>query len=163
MTQHEFRLSRAKILAELQTAERLGCKRVIADCKHRLQELETKRFQEQKKSSRYEGPSFEDVLHDDSLLPSMKFIVTFDNGCKAEMECYNKPAIGLKRQEVEQDFVDAYNATRSAAAPVMVKAHFLPLRGGRKSDWQIYCQRVNERFEALQLERRYRKEAKVCT
>lgn len=130
MTQHEFRLSRAKILAELQTAERLGCKRVIADCKQRLQELETKRFQEQKKSSRYEGPSFEDVLHDDSLLPSMKFIVTFDNGCKAEMECYNKPAIGLKRQEVEQDFVDAYNATRSAAAPVMVKAHFLPLRGG---------------------------------
>lgn len=163
MTQHEFRLTRAKILAELQTAERLGCKRVIADCKQRLQELETKRFQGQKKSYRYEGPSFEEVLHDDSLLPSMKFIVTFDNGCKAEMDCYGKPAIGLTRQEVEQDFIEAYNATRSAEAPVMVKAHFLPLRGGRKSDWQIYCQRLNERFEALQLERRYRKEAKVCT
>lgn len=163
MTQHEFRLSRAKILAELQTAERLGCKRVIADCKHRLQELETKRFREQRKSSRYEGPSFEEVLHDDTLLPSMKFIVTFDNGNKAEMDCYNKPAIGLKRQEVEQDFIEAYNATRSAEAPVMVKAHFLPLRGGRKSDWQVYCQRINERFEALRLDRRYRQESKVCT
>lgn len=130
MTQHEFRLSRAKILAELETAERLGCKRVIADCNQRLQKLETKRFLEQKKSSRYEGPSFEEVLHDDSLLPSMKFIVTFDNGYKTEMDCYNKPAIGLKRQEVEQDFIEAYNATRSAEAPVMVKAHFLPLRGG---------------------------------
>lgn len=163
MTQHEFRQSRAKILAELQIAERLGCKRVIADCKHRLQELETKRFQEQKKSSRYEGPSFEEVLHDDSLLPSMKFIVTFDNGYKTEMDCYNKPSVGLKRQEVEQDFMDAYNAARCAAAPVMVKAHFIPLRGGRKSDLEMYCQRINERFEALRLERRYRQETKVCT
>lgn len=163
MIQHEFRLSRAKILAELQTAERLGCKRVIADCKQRLQKLETKRFREQRKSSRYEGPSFEEVLHDDTLLPSMKFIVTFDNGNKAEMDCYNKPAIGLKRQEVEQDFIEAYNAIRSAEAPVMVKAHFLPLRGGRKSDWQVYCQRINERFEALRLDRRYRQESKVCT
>lgn len=163
MTQHEFRQTRAKILAELKTAERLGCKRVIADCNQRLQKLETKRFQEQKKNCRYEEPSIEERLHDDGLLPSMKFIVTFDNGGNAEIESYSKPSVGLSRQEIERDFLDSYNATRGAADPVMVKAHYLPLRGGRKSDFELACQRINERFEALQLERRYRQESKVCT
>lgn len=137
MTQHEFRQTRAKILAELKTAERLGCKRVIADCNQRLQKLETKRFQEQKKNCRYEEPSIEERLHDDGLLPSMKFIVTFDNGGNAEIESYSKPSVGLSRQEIERDFLDSYNATRGAADPVMVKAHYLPLRGGQKERFRV--------------------------
>lgn len=101
MTDYEYRLARAKILREQVTAERLGCKRVIADCKHRLQELETKRFKESKRSCRYDSPSIGEVLHDDSLLPTMKFLVTFSDGSQEDVDVYSKLNVGLSRKEIE--------------------------------------------------------------
>ena len=133
MTDYEFRLARKKILAEQETAERIGCKRVIADCKHQLQELETRHIREKKRNCRYEGPSMEAVISDDTLNPTMKFVVTFDNGFKTEMVCYSKPTIGLERREVEQDFMDGYNAVHSSDnKPKMIKAHLIPMRGGQE-------------------------------
>lgn len=151
MTEHEFRLKRANLVAELETAEQLGCRRVIADCKHRLQELETERFKEPKRGHRYVGPDFDAVISDDSLLPTMKFIVTFDTGGKAEMFIYRKPGIGLRREDIERDFMDEFNKVKAADAPKIVKCHVLLLRGGRKTPFELACQHINDRFEAMQM------------
>lgn len=156
MTEHEYRLSKANLKADLETAERMGCKRVIADCKSRLQELEDQR--EEELHPRYTGPTFLQVCKDPSLKPTMTFLVTFANGERLSMDIYSKFTDGMTRQQIEKDFVDSLNMSRSDThAPRAVKAHMLPRQGGRKSDFEMACERISERFEQLELEKMYRK------
>lgn len=159
MTEHEYRLSKANLKADLETAERMGCKRVIADCKLRLQKLEDQR--ENELHPRYTGPSFQQIVSDQSLKPTYTFLVMFANGERLSMDIYSKFTDGMTRQQIEKDFVDSLNLSREKThAPRAVKAHMLPRQGGRKSAFEMACERISERFEQLELEKKYRKKYK---
>lgn len=45
MSDHQYKVALKDIMLQLETAKRLGCKRVIADCQKRIEKLQLKLLQ----------------------------------------------------------------------------------------------------------------------
>ena len=108
MTREEHFIKKANLLAQIDSAEKLGCKNVLKYAQVELAKLEKKFWDEH-----FSNPLFSymvtreemDKLIEDGVDPTFKIRVTFKSGEVYDLMYYHEIAPGVKHSAIEKWFV----------------------------------------------------------
>ena len=108
MTREEHFIKKANLLAQINTAEKLGCKNVLKCAQAELAKLEKKFWDEH-----FSNPLFSymvtreemDKLIEDEVEPTFQIRVTFKSGEVYDLMYYHEIAPGVKHSSIEKWFV----------------------------------------------------------
>lgn len=103
MTRQDYFISKTNLIAQIESAEKLGCKHVLKCAKLNLAELEKKY-----KKEHLSNPLFSymvtreemDKLIEDEVDPTFKIRVTFKSGEAYDLMYYHEIAPGVKHSDV---------------------------------------------------------------
>ena len=105
MTREEHFIKKTKLLAQIDSAEKLGCKNVLKCAKLELAKLESK-YKKEHLSNRlfsYMVTRKEmDKLIEDKVNPTFQIRVTFKNGEVYDLMYYHEIAPGVKHSAIEK-------------------------------------------------------------
>lgn len=127
MTREEHFIKKTKLLAQIDSAEKLGCKNVLKWARKELAKLE-KQFWEEHLSN----PLFSymvtreemDKLIEDGVDPTFQIRVTFKNGGVYDLMYYHEIAKGVKHSAIEKWAKDELAKTIHHPENI-VSAHFI--------------------------------------
>ena len=105
MTREEHFIKKTKLLAQIDSAEKLGCKNVLKCARAELAKLEKKFWDEH-----FSNPLFSymvtreeaDKLIEDGVDPTFTIHVTFKNGEAYDLMYYHEIAKGVKHSAIEK-------------------------------------------------------------
>lgn len=105
MTREEHFIKRANLLAQIDTADKLGCKNVLKCARAELAKLEKKFWDEH-----FSNPLFSymvtreetDKLIEDEVNPTFQIRVTFKSGEVYDLMFYHEIAPGVKHSAIEK-------------------------------------------------------------
>ena len=105
MTREEHFIKKTKLLAQIDSAEKLGCKSVLKYARAELAKLEKKFWEEH-----FSNPLFSymvtreemDKLIEDEVDPTFQIRVTFKSGEVYDLMYYHEIAPGVKHSAIEQ-------------------------------------------------------------
>lgn len=105
MTREEHFIKKTQLLAQINTAEKLGCKNVLKCAQAELAKLEKKFWEEH-----FSNPLFSymvtreemDKLIEDRVDPTFKIRVTFKSGEIYDLMYYHEIASGVKHSAIEK-------------------------------------------------------------
>lgn len=105
MTREEHFIKKTKLLAQIDSAEKLGCKNVLKCAQVELAKLEKKY-----KKEHFSNPLFSymvtreemDKLIEDGVDPTFQIRVTFKNGEAYDLMYYHEIAPGVKHSAIEK-------------------------------------------------------------
>ena len=108
MTREEHFIKKTQLLAQINTAEKLGCKNVLKYAQAELAKLEKKFWDEH-----FSNPLFSymvtreerDKLIEDGVNPTFQIRVTFKSGEVYDFIYYHEIAPGVKHSAIEKWFV----------------------------------------------------------
>ena len=114
MTREEHFIKKTKLLAQIDSAERLGCKNVLKHARAELAKLEKKFWEEH-----FSNPLFSymvtreerDKLIEDGVDPTFQIRVTFKSGEVYDFIYYHEIAPGVKHSAIEKWFVKGLDKT----------------------------------------------------
>ena len=114
MTREEHFIKKTKLLAQIDSAEKLGCKNVLKYARAELAKLEKKFWEEH-----FSNPLFSymvtreemDKLIEDGVDPTFKIRVTFKSGEVYDLMYYHEIAPGVKHSAIEKWFVKGLDKT----------------------------------------------------
>lgn len=127
MTREEYFIKRANLLAQINTADKLGCKNVLKWAREELAKLEKKFWDEH-----FSNPLFSymvtreetDKLIEDEVNPTFQIRVTFKNGEVYDLMFYHEIAPGVKHSAIEKWAVKGLAKTIHHPENI-VSAHFI--------------------------------------
>ena len=105
MTREEHFIKKTQLLAQIDSAERLGCKNVLKHARAELAKLEKKFWEEH-----FSNPLFSymvtreerDKLIEDGVNPTFQIRVTFKSGKVYDFIYYHEIALGVKHSAIEK-------------------------------------------------------------
>lgn len=108
MTREEHFIKKTQLLAQIDSAEKLGCKNVLKHARAKLAKLEKKFWEEH-----FSNPLFSymvtreerDKLIEDGVDPTFQIRVTFKSGEVYDFIYYHEIAPGVKHSAIEKWFV----------------------------------------------------------
>lgn len=108
MTREEHFIKKTQLLAQIDSAEKLGCKNVLKHARAELAKLEKKFWEEH-----FSNPLFSymvtreerDKLIEDGVDPTFQIRVTFKSGEVYDFIYYHEIALGVKHSAIEKWFV----------------------------------------------------------
>lgn len=114
MTREEHFVKKTKLLAQIDSAEKLGCKNVLKYARAELAKLEKKFWEEH-----FSNPLFSymvtreerDKLIEDGVDPTFQIRVTFKSGEVYDFIYYHEIAPGVKHSAIEKWFVKGLDKT----------------------------------------------------
>ena len=114
MTREEHFIKKTQLLAQINTAEKLGCKNVLKYAQVELAKLEKKFWDEH-----FSNPLFSymvtreerDKLIEDGVDPTFQIRVTFRSGEVYDFIYYHEIAPGVKHSAIEKWFVKGLDKT----------------------------------------------------
>lgn len=114
MTREEHFIKKTQLLAQINTAEKLGCKNVLKYAQAELAKLEKKFWEEH-----FSNPLFSymvtreerDKLIEDGVDPTFQIRVTFKSGEVYDFIYYHEIAPGVKHSAIEKWFVKGLDKT----------------------------------------------------
>ena len=114
MTREEHFIKKTKLLAQINTAEKLGCKNVLKCAQVELAKLEKKFWDEH-----FSNPLFSymvtreerNKLIEDGVDPTFQIRVTFRSGKVYDFIYYHEIAPGVKHSAIEKWFVKGLDKT----------------------------------------------------
>lgn len=114
MTREEHFIKKTQLLAQINTAEKLGCKNVLKCAQTELAKLEKKFWDEH-----FSNPLFSymvtreemDKLIKDEVNPTFQIRVTFKSGKVYDFIYYHEIAPGVKHSSIEKWFVKGLTKT----------------------------------------------------
>ena len=114
MTREEHFIKKTKLLAQIDSAERLGCKNVLKYARAELAKLEKKFWEEH-----FSNPLFSymvtreerNKLIEDGVNPTFQIRVTFKGGEVYDYIYYHEIAPGVKHSSIEKWFVKGLDKT----------------------------------------------------
>lgn len=114
MTREEHFIKKTQLLAQIDTAEKLGCKNVLKYVRVELAKLEKKFWEEH-----FSNPLFSymvtreemDKLIEDGVDPTFKIRVTFKSGEAYDLMYYHEIALGVKHSAIEKWFIKGLDKT----------------------------------------------------
>lgn len=127
MTREEHFIKRANLLAQIDTADKLGCKNVLKCAREELAKLEKKFWDEH-----FSNPLFSymvtreetDKLIENEVKPTFQICVTFKSGEVYDLMFYHEIAPGVKHSAVEKWAVKGLAKTIHHPENI-VSAHFI--------------------------------------
>lgn len=114
MTREEHFIKKTQLLAQIDSAEKLGCKNVLKHARAELAKLEKKFWEEH-----FSNPLFSymvtreerDKLIEDGVDPTFQIRVTFRSGEAYDFIYYHEIAPGVKHSAIEKWFVKGLDKT----------------------------------------------------
>lgn len=114
MTREEHFIKKTQLLAQIDSAEKLGCKNVLKHARAELAKLEKKFWEEH-----FSNPLFSymvtreerDKLIEDGVDPTFQIRVTFKSGEVYDFIYYHEIAPGVKHSAIEKWFVKGLDKT----------------------------------------------------
>lgn len=114
MTREEHFIKKTQLLAQIDSAEKLGCKNVLKHARAELAKLEKKFWEEH-----FSNPLFSymvtreerDKLIEDGVDPTFQIRVTFKSGEVYDFIYYHEIALGVKHSAIEKWFVKGLDKT----------------------------------------------------
>lgn len=114
MTREEHFIKKTQLLAQIDSAEKLGCKNVLKHARAELAKLEKKFWEEH-----FSNPLFSymvtreerDKLIEDRVDPTFQIRVTFKSGEVYDFIYYHEIAPGVKHSAIEKWFVKGLDKT----------------------------------------------------
>ena len=114
MTREEHFIKKTQLLAQIDSAEKLGCKNVLKHARAELAKLEKKFWEEH-----FSNPLFSymvtreerDKLLEDGVDPTFQIRVTFRSGEVYDFIYYHEIAPGVKHSAIEKWFVKGLDKT----------------------------------------------------
>ena len=114
MTREEHFIKKTQLLAQIDSAEKLGCKNVLKHARAELAKLEKKFWEEY-----FSNPLFSymvtreerDKLIEDGVDPTFQIRVTFRSGEVYDFIYYHEIAPGVKHSAIEKWFVKGLDKT----------------------------------------------------
>ena len=114
MTREEHFIKKTQLLAQINTAEKLGCKNVLKYARAELAKLEKKFWEEH-----FSNPLFSymvtreerDKLIENGVNPTFQIRVTFKSGEVYDFIYYHEIAPGVKHSAIEKWFVKGLDKT----------------------------------------------------
>lgn len=114
MTREEHFIKKTQLLAQIDSAEKLGCKNVLKHAQAELAKLEKKFWEEH-----FSNPLFSymvtreerDKLIEDGVDPTFQIRVTFKSGEVYDFIYYHEIAPGVKHSAIEKWFVKGLDKT----------------------------------------------------
>ena len=114
MTREEHFIKKTQLLAQIDSAEKLGCKNVLKCAQAELAKLEKKFWDEH-----FSNPLFSymvtreemDKLIEDGVDPTFKIRVTFKGGEVYDLMYYHEIAPGTKHSAIEKWFIKGLDKT----------------------------------------------------
>lgn len=114
MTREEHFIKKTQLLAQIDSAEKLGCKNVLKYARAELAKLEKKFWEEH-----FSNPLFSymvtreerDKLIEDGINPTFQIRVTFKSGEVYDFIYYHEIAPGVKHSAIEKWFVKGLDKT----------------------------------------------------
>lgn len=114
MTREEHFIKKTQLLAQIDSAEKLGCKNVLKHARVELAKLEKKFWEEH-----FSNPLFSymvtreerDKLIEDGVDPTFQIRVTFKSGEVYDFIYYHEIAPGVKHSAIEKWFVKGLDKT----------------------------------------------------
>lgn len=114
MTREEHFIKKTQLLAQIDSAEKLGCKNVLKHARAELDKLEKKFWEEH-----FSNPLFNymvtreerDKLIEDGVDPTFQIRVTFKSGEVYDFIYYHEIAPGVKHSAIEKWFVKGLDKT----------------------------------------------------
>ena len=114
MTREEHFIKKTQLLAQIDSAEKLGCKNVLKYARAELAKLEKKFWEEH-----FSNPLFSymvtkeerDKLIEDGVDPTFQIRVTFRSGEVYDFIYYHEIAPGVKHSAIEKWFVKGLDKT----------------------------------------------------
>ena len=114
MTREEHFIKKTQLLAQIDSAEKLGCKNVLKHARAELAKLEKKFWDEH-----FSNPLFSymvtreerDKLIEDGVDPTFQIRVTFRSGEVYDFIYYHEIAPGVKHSAIEKWFVKGLDKT----------------------------------------------------
>lgn len=114
MTREEHFIKKTQLLAQIDSAEKLGCKNVLKYARAELAKLEKKFWEEH-----FSNPLFSymvtreerDKLIEDGVDPTFQIRVTFKSGEVYDFIYYHEIAPGVKHSAIEKWFVKGLDKT----------------------------------------------------
>ena len=127
MTREEHFIKRANLLAQIDTADKLGCKNVLKCAREELAKLEKKFWDEH-----FSNPLFNymvtreetDKLIENEVKPTFQICVTFKSGEVYDLMFYHEIAPGVKHSAIEKWAVKGLAKTIHHPENI-VSAHFI--------------------------------------
>ena len=117
MTREEHFIKKTQLLAQIDSAEKLGCKNVLKHARAELAKLEKKFWEEH-----FSNPLFSymvtreerNKLIEDKVNPTFQIRVTFKSGKVYDFIYYHEIAPGVKYSSIEKWFVKGLTKTTSS-------------------------------------------------
>ena len=114
MTREEHFIKKTQLLAQMDTADKLGCKNVLKCAQAELAKLEKKFWEEH-----FSNPLFSymvtreerNKLIKDGVNPTFQIRVTFKSGEVYDLMYYHEIAPGVKHSAIEQWFIKGLDKT----------------------------------------------------
>lgn len=114
MTREEHFIKKTQLLAQIDSAEKLGCKNVLKHARAELAKLEKKFWEEH-----FSNPLFSymvtreerDKLIEDGVDPTFQIRVTFRSGEVYDFIYYHEIAPGVKHSAIEKWFIKGLDKT----------------------------------------------------
>ena len=127
MTREEHFIKRSNLLAQIDTADKLGCKNVLKCAREELAKLEKKFWDEH-----FSNPLFSymvtreetDKLIENEVKPTFQICVTFKSGEVYDLMFYHEIAPGVKHSAIEKWAVKGLAKTIHHPENI-VSAHFI--------------------------------------
>ena len=114
MTREEHFIKKTQLLAQIDSADKLGCKSVLKYARAELAKLEKKFWEEH-----FSNPLFSymvtreemDKLIEDGVDPTFQIRVTFKSGEAYDLMYYHEIAPGVKHSAIEKWFIKGLDKT----------------------------------------------------
>lgn len=127
MTREEHFIKKTQLLAQIDSAEKLGCKNVLKHARAELAKLEKKFWEEH-----FSNPLFSymvtreerDKLIEDGVDPTFQIRATFKSGEVYDFIYYHEIAPGVKHSAIEKWFVKGLDKTILRPENI-VSTHFI--------------------------------------
>lgn len=127
MTRKDYFIKKTQLLAQINTAEKLGCKNVLKCAQTELAKLEKKY-----KKEHFSNPLFSymvtreerNKLIEDKVNPTFQIRVTFKSGKVYDFIYYHEIAPGVKHSSIEKWFVKGLTKTIYNPKDI-VSTHFI--------------------------------------
>jgi hypothetical protein len=114
MTREEHFIKKTQLLAQIDSAEKLGCKNVLKHARAELAKLEKKFWEEHFSNSLFSymvTREERDKLIEDGVDPTFQIRVTFRSGEVYDFIYYHEIAPGVKHSAIEKWFVKGLDKT----------------------------------------------------
>lgn len=114
MTREEHFIKKTQLLAQINTAEKLGCKNVLKHARAELSKLEKKFWEEHFSNLLFSymvTREERDKLIEDGVDPTFQIRVTFRSGKVYDFIYYHEIAPGVKHSAIEKWFVKGLDKT----------------------------------------------------